>query len=470
MIRDGTWEPREFAYPQFPKIVVAAAARSYDAMVRLGGGASPRGRIPSHHDMYDQLEPFEFLMLARVLSVAVGMAIVVLTGLFARRLFGPVAGAAAILTAAVVPALALRGSIASVDSYATLAALGCLYVTDVTRTAQRPGVAAFAAGLLAGVTFASKYPAVLVFVALVVTTLLLPISMAERARRMILGAAGTVVGALTAMPALWWRAALIRQVLRFHLGVYAHAAFEPSLWRQALFAAEGDLNYAGPELGIVFCLFAFAGLAVGLRRRSLFPTVAGWCAFGGAMCLLFGRNAFRPFRNLMPLLPIGCVAASMAFVRLREASRRPALVDAMGALALAILYGLPVAAYARSRFDFVDSRRAAIDWLALRALPDDTTLCLRELAILDGEVARVPGKSACLSWEEAPGQIRAEAPRFVLGGVRMLPDHSLQAAAHWPELAGYRPVFEGGRDPTPPFDWWRGNEEIVVVFERAAPR
>ena len=108
MIRDRTWDPHEFVYPQFPRLVIAAASRSIDRVMRWGGGPSLRDRIPVRFEGYDQLEPFAFLLVARALSVAAGMGILVLTGLFARRLSGPIAGAAAALLAALVPGLALR--------------------------------------------------------------------------------------------------------------------------------------------------------------------------------------------------------------------------------------------------------------------------------------------------------------------------------------------------------------------------
>ncbi len=470
MIRDRTWDPREFVYPQFPRLVIAAASRFIDGAVRLAGGPSLRDRIPARLDGYDQLEPFAFLLIARGLSVMVGMTIVVLTGLFARRLFGPAAGAAAALLAAFVPALALRGSIASVDSWATLACLACLYATDETRTSRQPAVAAFAAGYFAGVAFASKYPALLVSVALAVTTLLLPISTREKIRRLFAGAIGAIVGILTAMPALWRHAAELPHVFRSHWETYAHDVFERSLWRQVLGRAESDLYYPGPELGVVLCVLAFAGLVIAARRRPLAATVAGWCAFAAAMCALFARGEFRPFRNLMPLVPVACVGAGIAFARLREWSRRPRIVDALGGLALLVLFGAPMAAHAKRRLDLVDPRSAAIDWLAAKARTADSTLYLRELAILEGEVARVPGRTVRVSAAEAPARIRAEAPRFVVAGVLMRPDRSLDAAAGWPELSDYRPVLTAGDQPTVPFQfWWHGNEQIVIVFERRSP-
>jgi hypothetical protein len=146
-------------------------------------------------------------------------------------------------------------------------------------------------------------------------------------------------------------------------------------------------------------------------------------------------------------------------------------VDAAAVVLLAVLFVAPMAAYAKSRFELRDPRRLAVDWLAENARPDDRIVVARELAILDGELARVPGRLVRASWDEAAIRIRDEAPRFVVAGVLMRPDRSLDEAAAWSALADYRPVLRAGGTPTVPFaDWWHGNDQIVVVFEQKVPK
>jgi hypothetical protein len=470
MIRDGVWDPGQYVYPQFPHVVVAAVGRSFDALWTLAGNPPLRDRIPTKVDFYDELEPFAFILAARILSVVAGLAIVVLAGLLGKRLAGPVAGAAAALLAAFAPALVLRGSIATVDSYAALAAIGVLSVTDLSRTSHRPLIAALAAGGLAGVAFASKYPAVLVFLAFLATTALLKTSPGEKVRRLVVGSIGLILGALLAMPALLWHPGEIVYSLQVQRSGYASGVWEPSLWRQALVEAEATLHYARPEIGIVFCVLAFAGLGIGFRRPDLRPVLVGWCVFTAALLILFGSQGSRPFRNLLPLVPLGCVAAGIGYAGWRSRARTPGAVDAAAVVLLAVLWVRPMAVHARQRFDLTDPRRRAVDWLAANARPDDTVLMARELAILDGEVARVPGRVSRSTWDDVPARIRDDAPRFVVAGVLMRPDHSLDAASAWPELGEYRAVLEAGRTPTAPFPkWWRGNDQIVIVFERKAP-
>ncbi len=320
LLKEGGWNPPVSPYPQLPAVVVAAAARAVDPIHRGRGGIPWRDRIPAHIELYDELEPFGLVFLARSMNVALGIAIVVLTGLLARRLAGPVASAAAASLAAVTPALVLRGSIATVDSFVVVFALACIWLTDRTRTGDRPGLSSFFAGSMAGLAFASKYPSIIVVVAFGVTTLLLPMAGRERLRRLALAAAGLVGTAALAMPALRLNPhdayASLKQEAIFYGTVVA-----PPLWRQALLRAEWDIPFNGAELGFVFIAAAAAGIVVCLHR-DLRVTLLSWCAYAGIAFALYGTRSFQPFRNLLPLVPLACVAVALLFVQIRGRVRR----------------------------------------------------------------------------------------------------------------------------------------------------
>src|SRR5262245_49373292 len=163
MLRQGDWDPGSYLYPTLPAVAIATAARLYAPFhpFRHGGTSFRDGLSPAPRPYYDIVEPFELLVLGRCLSLLAGLGVVVLTGLYARRLAGPSAGFFAAFLAAFVPALAIRGHIASVDPYAALFVLACFHFADRVRTSSRPGVDAALAGVMAGFAFTSKYPAVL---------------------------------------------------------------------------------------------------------------------------------------------------------------------------------------------------------------------------------------------------------------------------------------------------------------------
>jgi Dolichyl-phosphate-mannose-protein mannosyltransferase len=470
LVGQGGWDPKTYLYPQLPILAVKAAARVVEPIYTAVSGRPFRDRIPATPGLYDDLEPFVLLVIARCLSVGLGLAIVVLTGLLAARLAGPEAGAAAALLAAVTPALVLRGSIASVDSYAAFFVLACAFLTDLGRTSPRPRLVALAAGAAAGMAFASKYPAGLVIVAFGISTTLLPIAPLEKVRRLTLAALGVAAGAAAGMPVLVVHPVRILDAIRVQATLYAHLT-SPPLWKQAFLRAEWDLAYERPELGVVFVILALAGLLLGLRSRDTASTHGGWAAFLVVCLFFYGRETFQPFRNLVPLVPFGCITVVLLYGTLRRRVPKPYWIDAAAVLWLAVAFVAPLGLYAKSRLDFTDSRTRAVDWIVSHVRPDDRVLVVAEIGILPRELDRLSGTAAVRWWEAAQGEIRAQRPRFVVAGVFERKDGPPVDVAALPwVLAEYAVVFGTGTASTPASgQLWRGNGQQVLVLERKAP-
>jgi hypothetical protein len=467
LVRDGGWDPRSYLYPQLPAMAVVAAARTVDPIYRSVRGRSLRERIRERVEVYDELEPFALLFLARCMGLALGMAIIVLTGLLAMRLAGPGAGAAAALVAALIPALVLRGSIATVDSYATLFVLASLYATHRTTTSRRPGFASLLAGALAGAAFASKYPSVIVLAALPVTTFFQPIAGREKLRRLALAGLGLIAGAALAMPALLKHPREVYDAI-LQQGTFYRELSSVPLWRQTFLRSEWDLPYDRAELGFVFVALAVGGLVAGLRDRRIAPTLWGWCAFAAMALVLYARQPFQPFRNLLPLVPLSCAAIGILYVRVRERMRRPLGLDAGALLWVALAFAVPLAAYAVERYRLEDPRKQAIDWLSARIRPADEVLVVHELGFLNQEVERLRAKPTVEWWDRAGSVLLASRPRFLIGGVLRHKDGSQADVAADPVVAAaYALKLQLGMMPTTPEKgWWRENYQIVYVFER----
>ena len=466
LVQKGGWDPASYVYPQFPIVAVVLAARALDPLYRSLRGRSLRDRIPERSEIYDELEPFALLLIARCLSLALGLGIIALTGLLAMRLAGPRAGAAAALLSAVVPSLVLRGSTATVDPYATIFVLACLYFTDLPRTCPRAGVASFLAGATAGAAFASKYPAVLVLVAFAVTTLSRRAGWGEKVRRLCLAGLGLPVGAVLAMPALLQHPARVFGAIALQSTLYTQFVSVP-LWKQAFLRAEWDIPYEKAEMGFVFVGLSVWGLILGLRDPKITATIAGWCAFAASGLVLYGTRSFQPFRNLMPLVPLACVAAVLVFVRIREQARRPLAVDALALAWVLLAFAVPLAAYARNRYRLEDSRTQAINWLMTRVRPEDEVLFVHELSFLRQEVERLPAKPTVHWWDRALSGIVATRPRFVVGGVLQRGDGLVDLAVLPAIGSEYALRFRVGSNPTPQNSWWHGNHQIVYVLEQA---
>lgn len=458
LLQRGGWDSGQYLYPQLPTTIALGAMRAYARIHDALADRPLRERLPGRVELYDDFEPFGLLLIGRLLSLLLGMLVVAGTGLLASRIGGPAAGASAVTLAAFLPALALRAPNAAVDPFAAFFVLLSLGLTDRTRDADRPGWLAFGTGAAAGLAFASKYPAVLVFAAFGTTTLLQAVSLSAKRRQLGLGIAGLLAGAAAGMPALLSHGRAVLAAIGEQASVYGRMP-SPTLAHQAFVEAEWDLRFGHAEIGLAVAAFALGGIVLGLRDRRISPTVWGWIVFGALSLGLFSRQTFQPFRNLLPLMPVVCVAASLAFVRLRERLRRPVLADFAAAAWILAAFGLPLAAYARERAALRDSRVLAVDWLVANSRPGDEILVARELGLLRQELARLPAKTSVRRTAEMRGAIDGTSPRFVVPV--HLPD--FDAAIR----SSYSIRFEAGQRPTPPTDaWWRDNDERVVVLER----
>jgi hypothetical protein len=492
LVRSGGWDPGWYLYPQLPVTATTAALRlwapAYDAL----HDRPLVPDLPAGREVYDLVAPFDVLVAGRLMSLLAGLGVVALVGRFARELAGSGAGYFGALLAALTPALAIRGAIATIDPWAALFALASLFATHRSRSAARPGLAGFAAGALAGCAFASKYPAVVVLAAFAATTLLDRHRWRETLRRLVLAGVGLAIGTAAAMPAAVTRPGEVLSALEGQRVIYEHLR-SPGYWRQALLQAEWDLPFVQPELGALFLAAAGVGLWVMLRDRGakpspgvapaprppLAPLAGGWLAFAVLLVALYGRLPFQPFRNLLPLVPVACLAVTIAWVALREtlAAALPGSrhkLEAGAVLAVLLLFGPPLAAYAVERVAEVDSRVEAVDWLAAHVDRRDTVLFVRQMAFLPAELERLGARAVVRRWEAVEHAIAGAKPRFVVGG--WLPrrgDVPVDVAALPWVRRDYVLRADFGEDGTPPdiSHRWRGSRQRIYVFERrAGPR
>lgn len=473
MLRAGDWDPQTYMYPQLPTTLVAAGTRLYAPLHPLRHeGRTFQEDLSTGRVVYDHLAPFELLFTARFLSFLAGLGLVILTGLYGRRLFGPAGGLFAAFLVAWLPALVIRGGIATVDPWAALFALACFLFADRLRTSSRPGREAFLAGVMAGLACASKYPAVLAAGGAGLTLLLDERPLRDRLRLLALGVAGTLAGMIVGMPALVLHPKDVAMAIDRQNQLYTHLPRTPRLWEQAILRAEWDLPYDHPELGLPFLLLAAAGAVVALRDRRLAKTVAGWLLFLGVSVVLYLPKSFQAFRNLLPHLPLLCLLVAALHARLREKLARPFWADAGAVVVVLALFGLPVAEFARERAELADSRRQAVEWLAGKTGPGHNVLVLRELAFLPGELGRLEGKVVQRRWPQSLPAIRGRQADFlVLGQLERKAAKALDTARNPAVGRGYVLRVRFGEISTPfPPGWWKGNRQVIYVFEKKERR
>jgi len=517
MLRTGSWDPGWYLYPSLPLTAIAAAARLEAPAYRVLHDhplAADLSAFPP--PLYDLVEPADLIILGRVLTLLAGLGIVLLTGLLARRFAGEAAGLLAAMCAAMVPALVIRGAVITVDPWAALFAATAIYCAEGAVRGDRPYRGALLAGAMTGLACASKYPAVLVAVAVGATLLrvarpspptplpspvhpppgeggnstenvkqepLLPKfsplpgtgrvgdgrgargegAWRLRARCLEIAALAALAAVAVAMPA--WvtnNHAVFTDIAR--QSVFYSGQSLGSYWDQAVRRAEWDQPLEHPELGAVFLAWIALGWLAALADRRSRATAVAWTLYAGVAALALCRYPFRPFRNVLPLIPLGCVLAALLVARLRERVPRRTWVDA-GAVVLAGLLLLPPSlTYARGRKDLVDSRVQAVDWVRAHVATGDPLLVSQELAIVRSELRRLGGWAAVLPEREARKRLRRH------GGFALVitgPGTGLPALL---AAGGTREPYELAArfGESPGIGQWRGNREVVEVYRRIA--
>jgi hypothetical protein len=325
---------------------------------------------------------------------------------------------------------------------------------------------------MAGLAFASKYPAVLVAVAFAATVLFVRPGWGEKLRLWILGGLGTVAGVIAGIPPILRHPRAVLDGISQQGAAYTDLPSPSNFWNQAFHRAEWDIPYDHPEIGWPFLVLAVAGLALAAIRssdRTVARTVRAWWVYIAVAMGLYTRYGYQPFRNLLPLVPLGCIGVALLVARLRERLPRPAWGDAAGFVVIAALFAVPVTGYALERSRFQDSRTQAVDWLAAQAAPGDTVVVLRELAFMPAELRRLPGQAVPRRVEGIRPPIMTRFPRFLILGE---PKNEQGQPAIGPALrrkilARYELRARFGEQPTAyPMSWWHGNRQTVYVLER----
>ncbi|HSS77356.1 MAG TPA: hypothetical protein VLV54_11490, partial [Thermoanaerobaculia bacterium] len=319
-----------------------------------------------------------------------------------------------------------------------------------------------------------KYPAVLVCLPVALAVLLSAAAWSEKLRRLLLAGLAAVAALLAAMPALALRTADVLAATREITQFYDSLKLG-SFWDQAVHRAEWDLPLDHPELGFVFLALAAAGLAVALRDREWRRPVCGWMLFAAATLLLAMPYPFRAFRNLLPLVPLGCALAALLYAGLRRRLARPswrASLDLAAAILPVLLFAPALYPYSVSQFRLEDSRTAALNWLAHHAQPDQRILFAQELSFLPSRVDNLPSETAVRPWGKAWSRVLKRRFHYLVLGEIEAPDgHRLiqPPMREW-ILQNYHleATFGSERSLPGPFVF-KGNRQTIYILKRVPP-
>lgn len=468
-LRQRTWEPDTYSYPSLPFYLVGAASAVYSPVYAVVHGRSLRRDLGSPNPWYyDIVQPVDFLVLGRLVTLAFSLGLVLLTGLLARRVAGPPAGYLAAWLAALTPALVARGTVVNINPIMAFFVLAALFFAEGAREGDSPRRDAALAGAMAGLAAASKYPAALVCLPVALAVLLSQASWSERLRRLVLAGASAVAACVVAMPAILLRPEKVLHGMQRMSRVYGRQRLG-SYWGQAVQRAEWDLPLEHPELGIAFLVLAAAGLAVALFERRGSRAVWGWVVFGAATGLLVAPYQFRAFRNLLALIPLACILIALLYARVRRAVRRPRFVDLAAAVLPLVLFAPALHSYIGDRLALVDSREEAIQWLGEHTGPGDTVLLVEELAFMPARLATLEARIDVKPWDRAKRRILKRNVDYVVLGSLVQRD----GTARVPEersrriLQGYTEVATFGSSPTKMSRGaFKGNRQRITILRR----
>ncbi len=460
LLESGSWDPKGYLYPSLPLYAIAGAVWIYSPVYSAIHDRPLRDDLSeSPPKLYDLVAPAELILIGRLVALAFGLGVVVMTGLLARRLAGETAGLFAALAAAVAPALVIRGGAVTVDPFTTFFTVAALYFAEGSARGVRLWRDSVLAGLMIGCALTSKYTGLLVCLPVAVTLLRVPGDWRPKARAIELAALASLVAAAVTMPALVLKTQKVLESLARHATGY-EAVTLGSYWEQAVKRAEWDHPFAHPELGWPFLICTAMGWIVAVRDPRTRWSAASWTLYAGVALALFTSFNARPFRNLLPLVPLACVLVGLLLARLP--------VRALTAALLLSLFLPAEIAYARERAGLVDSRVEAVRWLARHRGPDEPVLFAAELAVLPGEGARLPGQSLVMPQGQAiPRLTRRRDIRFVVTGIFRGNGPDLRAALDGGRTrARYVQVAAFGEKPGTGI--WRGNRQRVFIYRRMA--
>lgn len=465
-----------YTYPPLTSYLVIVAVKAYSPFYRLIHHHSLRDDLPSDRDFhtelgdnYDLIAPPEIIWLGRFVVACLSLGAVILTGALGRWLGGWRAGCFAMLFAALCPALVSRGSIILLDTTATFFVIAALYCCERMRTADATKWRwAICAGIAAGCAFGGKFTAGAVFLAVLVTVVVLPLPGKSKAILTSIASAGLFAGIFCSVPGAILHpsriAGEIRGIARFYQTIHSDAGY----WRASL---------SSDEVGYPLALFGLAGVIWMLCRPTTRTVALSWIAFALLFLAAIVSSSFQPFRNVLPLVPLLCIAAALGcdwlgqYLALRERAGATSWILVAMILIVAGSLGWSTMRHLEARTSHVDSRVKAIDWLRQHATSEDRILGIRELAILPAEWERLAARPTVVSWFDAAQLLEHEQFDYIVAGefdLRLAPDPSRWTAYHdrWRQQTAALPIqadFGAIATPAVPY-FWRTNDERILIL------
>ena len=482
ILQSTSFDPSFSTYPPLTSYLTVVAVKGYSPFYRLLHHHKLWKDLPADHDFhtdlgehYDLITPPEIIWLGRLVVACLSIGTVIVAGALAKLLGGSRAGLLAMLFTALCPALVSRGSIVIIDATATFFVLTTLYFCQRLRVfaaSNNPAMwrsAAFAS-IAAGLACGAKYTVGVVFAAVFVTILTLPLAQNPKVLLILIAGASLFAGIFFGAPAVVLNPEKIVEELRSQARFYQTIHSEPGYWSAALSGGEIGLPLMITGLGAIIWMF----WNVSTRRVAV-----SWIVFALLLLSAVVWSSFQPFRNLLSLVPPLCIAAALFCDRLAQylEHRHRRLASAPWlAFALILLVALSLAwssvRHLQLRTPHIDTRVRAIDWLQQHATKEETVLGIRELSILPAEWKRIAARSTVVPWFEASDLLERQRFDYVVTGefdLRYASDPNRWSAYRdrWKaKVSALRIEANFGQITTPVMPYlWRTNDERILILK-----
>jgi hypothetical protein len=461
LLSQGGLDPGWYYYPSLLMYLITAAVHLAGPLyLSLHGHGLIHDLSTDQSSYYDVIEPPELVLIGRVVVLLFGLGTVGVVGLLAYRIAGSYAGVIASLFAATVPVLVKRSAIVAVDTPAAFFVVVSLYFTHRIHASERRKLLAFLAGLMAGFAFATKYPSGAVFVAVVTTICAGRFDQQEKLRLLLIGGGGLLAGISVGMPSIILNLRGVLTAIREQAHFYL-VLTNPPYWQSVTNSA---------EIGILSMFLAGLGLVLMIYQPRLRATALGWLAFSVVLILFLSQFRFQEIRNLVPLVPIGCISAGVLLSEVRRYQPKLGLGIVVLVMVCTGLFIAAVVPYLKERRALVDSRVQAVDWLASHVRQEERVLVMEELAILPRELGRIRSALTVAPLKEIVFEMSSRPPQYVVFANL---DHNDQVEPEeggvlreWTtDMEGVEQRVEFGTIPSPlkPYFWHTNDQKIVIV-------
>ena len=467
MITHKTWDPDWYRYPPLMAEATAAAAVAaapFTGLQKLSAGA----RTTDRSGYYEMIEPASLVLSGRIVVLIFSLITIAAIALLGARLAGRRVGLASAAIAAVLPAFVSRAFITTPDTAAACMFALSAWCASMVRGSPHRTRWVVLAGAASGLAFSAKYlPGIVVMAPLIVISAQEGISVARRlglAAATLAAAVGTVI---VTFPAALLKPQTVIDELRQQTAIYAGKATSHNYAHQLV---------SNAEVGWLLVGVSAVGLVLLLVQRPTRVTTVAILAPMVALAAEYLRYDDQPFRNLLPLMPLLCVAAGVAIIWVAErATNLAAMPRTLHTVAPIVVTALVVAVptitgvdpFLRTATGTVDSRVEVRSWLQRNVGPTCTVAVPADAVFLPSELSEIDAHVLVESnTRQFPTTVRNNVDFVVAGAVKgRFPDWVFTTREHKAVA-----TFGDRKRPAVPNEWRQNDQKLTIYRLRSCPK